>query len=387
MEVSKGVPRGCDLSGSLADEPEVYNLGAMIPELTLIVPFCAPAAEVADDAYRQLTLPGLERLLARAREAERERHDDAYLPTLPHERWLAKHAGLPISPLPSAPYMRLADGGNADTRTWACLQPVHIHAARDHLVMLDPAQLRLEAGDADALRAAIAPLVDEMGITLDATHAARWYVADSPFGDLIAAAPQRATGHNIDIWMHKGEQERAWRKFQNEIQMTWYDHPVNQAREARGLLPVNSVWLFGQGALVDARPIAERMIGADAFFAGLCHAGHATELCAETLSAVPFDDTSAAALLGDAGKPYLSADWYDWIETLRAYDRDWFTPAADALAGGRIDAVSLVLTGDSHYAHYRVTRRELAIGPFGWLRRFSRPRTLRDALSPLSMAA
>ncbi|MFX7140881.1 hypothetical protein ABTH88_23375, partial [Acinetobacter baumannii] len=76
----------------------------------------------------------------------------------------------------------LADGGNADTRTWACLQPVHIHAARDHLVMLDPAQLRLEAGDADALRAAIAPLVDEMGITLDATHAARWYVADSPFG-------------------------------------------------------------------------------------------------------------------------------------------------------------------------------------------------------------
>ncbi|MFX8047684.1 hypothetical protein ABTK64_20425, partial [Acinetobacter baumannii] len=84
--------------------------------------------------------------------------------------------------------------------------------------------------------------------------------------------PQRATGHNIDIWMHKGEQERAWRKFQNEIQMTWYDHPVNQAREARGLLPVNSVWLFGQGALLDTRPIAERMIGADPFFAGLCHA-------------------------------------------------------------------------------------------------------------------
>ena len=75
------------------------------------------------------------------------------------------------------------------------------------------------------------------------------------------------------------------------------------------------------------------------------------------------------------------------VEALRAYDRDWFTPAADALADGRIDAVSLVLTGDSHYAHYRVTRRELAIGPFGWLRRFSRPRTLRDALSPLSMAA
>lgn len=363
----------------------------MIPELTLIVPFCAPAAEVADDAYRQLTLPGLERLLARAREAERERHDDAYLPTLPHERWLAARAGLPAgsptSPLPSAPYMRLADGSTADTRTWACLQPVHIHAARDHLVMLDPAQLRLEATDADALRAAIALLLADMNLTLDAPHAARWYIAGVPFGELIAAAPQRATGHNIDIWMHKGEQERAWRKFQNEIQMTWYDHPVNQAREARGLLPVNSVWLFGQGALVDARPIADRMIGDDAFFAGLARAANATELAADTLAALPADGTSAAVLLDGAGGPFLSANWYDWIETLGAYDRDWFTPAADALAEGRIDAVSLVLTGDSHYAHYRVTRRELANGPLGWLRRFRRARTLRDALSPLSMSA
>ena len=119
----------------------------------------------------------------------------------------------------------------------------------------------------------------------------------------------------------------------------------------------------------------------------MAQAGNATELCAETLAAVPSDDTSAAALLDGACKPHLSADWYDWIETLRAYDRDWFTPAADALADGRIDAVSLILTGDSHYAHYRVTRRELANGPFGWLRRLSRARTLRDALFPLSMAA
>lgn len=146
---------------------------------------------------------------------------------------------------------------------------------------------------------------------------------------------------------------------------------------------MNSVWLFGQGALVDTRPIAERMIGNDAFFAGLCHAANATELCAATLAAVPFDDTSAAALLDAATRPYLSADWYDWIETLRAFDRDWFTPAADALADGRIDAVSLVLTGDSHYARYRATRKDLT----GWLRRFSRARTLRDALSLLSMAA
>ena len=62
MEISKGCPYGvtvwCDSYGALVAEPEVYNLVAMIPELTLIVPFCAPAAEVADDAYRHLAGPG-----------------------------------------------------------------------------------------------------------------------------------------------------------------------------------------------------------------------------------------------------------------------------------------------------------------------------------------
>jgi hypothetical protein len=27
--------------------------------------------------------------------------------------------------------------------------------------------------------------------------------------------------------------------------MTWHDHPVNAAREARGLPPVNGLWLYG----------------------------------------------------------------------------------------------------------------------------------------------
>ena len=35
----------------------------------------------------------------------------------------------------------------------------------------------------------------------------------------------------------------------NEVQMLLYTHPLNAEREARGLLPVNSFWLSGCGAL------------------------------------------------------------------------------------------------------------------------------------------
>jgi len=32
----------------------------------------------------------------------------------------------------------------------------------------------------------------------------------------------------------------------NELQMQLHDHPLNQAREARGELPVNSLWLWAE---------------------------------------------------------------------------------------------------------------------------------------------
>jgi hypothetical protein len=57
----------------------------------------------------------------------------------------------------------------------------------------------------------------------------------------------------IEIWLpheaHTGERSRMWMKLQNEVQMAWFQHPVNEAREARGLPAVNSIWFHAQGTL------------------------------------------------------------------------------------------------------------------------------------------
>ena len=75
-------------------------------------------------------------------------------------------------------------------------------------------------------------------------------------GALAGASPLRATGRNIEIWLpheaRTGERSRAWMKLQNEVQMAWFEHPLNVEREARGLPAINSIWLHGQGAL---RPV------------------------------------------------------------------------------------------------------------------------------------
>ncbi|TWG82097.1 hypothetical protein L602_003900000240 [Cupriavidus gilardii J11] len=357
----------------------------MMTHLTLIVPFSVPPGADADpdggmtDALlRQLELPALGKLLTRGAAGERERHGADFDPTalrsLPHERWLAARAGLDTARVPTAPYMRLADHADRGDRTagaqanspdsatpvgWACLQPVHIHAARDHLVLMDPARLDVSAAEADALRAAIEPLLTDSGIVLDAPHPARWYVPDSVFGPLDASAPLRAAGRNIDVWMQSGARERDWRRLQNEIQMTWFDHPVNQAREAAGALTINSVWLHGMGVLEPVPPLADRVWSDDPLPRGLALAAgaHGAPLPAR-LDAASMQG-SALALADSATTAYIAEDWARWIDAMHAIEADWFAPALDALEGGQLQALTLVLAGDHHYAEFTVRRADL----------------------------
>lgn len=349
--------------------------------LTLIVPFSVPPGagdDATDDVVpgallRQLELPALGKLLTRAKPGPRETHDDPYLRTLPQERWLAGRAGLDTERVPTAPFMRLADrsvgksdaiaeagdpAGSVDA--WACLQPVHIHAARDHLVLMHPDQLDIAADEANALRAAVADLLADANIALDTPHPARWYVPADIFGDLVATTPVRATGRNIDIWMQSGAQARNWRRLQNEIQMTWHDHPVNAAREADGRLPVNSVWLHGGGKLAAVGKLADTVLTNDPFLAGLALAG-GSRLGSQParFADVANVDGSVMAMLDDATEAHISADWGLWLDRMHTLDAEWFQPVLDALTEGRIQAVTLVLGGENHFAEFTVTRGDL----------------------------
>ncbi|MFP3752710.1 MULTISPECIES: hypothetical protein [Cupriavidus] len=362
----------------------------MMTHLTLIVPFSVPPGagnDATDDVVsgallRQLELPALGKLLTRAAPGLRETHDDLFLRTLPQERWLAGRAGLDTRRVPTAPFMRLADLRQraadrqpdaaqappaADLRRqedgdqgWACLQPVHIHAARDHLVLMHPDQLEIRADEAAALRAAIDDLLRESGIALDAPHPARWYVADDVFGELEATTPVRATGRNIDIWLQAGARARDWRRLQNEIQMTWHDHPVNQAREAEGRLTINSVWLHGGGKLSLVNRLADAVLTDDPFLAGLALAGDSLlDPQPARFEEIAKADGHVMAMLDTAAEAHIAQDWGLWLERMHALDAQWFTPVLAALADGRIMGVTLVLGGENHYAEFTVRRADL----------------------------
>ncbi|OAJ56578.1 hypothetical protein [Paraburkholderia ginsengiterrae] len=361
--------------------------------LHLLLPFALPAAADASTALHAIQSPALDRLIARATLVERVIGED-FQRTLPHERWVTRQFGaLPAAvtgaagaaaadEAPLAPYMLRADGGEPGNATWACVQPVHVRIAHDHLVLIDPASPELSDEDAGALLAVARPLIEELGVRIEAPRPTRWYLSGDGFGTLAGASPLRASGRNIEIWLpheaHSGERSRAWMKLQNEVQMAWFEHPVNEAREARGLPAVNSIWFHAQGAAQPVRSPFARVLSDAAATRGLAitagvPAG-APPASFAALSALAGSDSAngpAGATLVELdpfSAPYIEQDWARWNDAFAALQTDWFEPALAALQSGLLGELALTLCGDTGSVTLTVTR--------GDLRKFWRRRVL-----------
>ena len=111
--------------------------------------------------------------------------------------------------------------------------------------MRDPQALALAEEESRALLAAMQPYFAEDGITLHYEQPLRWLVQGEPLRGQFGSAPDRVIGRDVAPWLPASP---LLRRLQNEMQMLLYTHAVNDARSARGALPVNSFWLHGTGA-------------------------------------------------------------------------------------------------------------------------------------------
>ena len=58
------------------------------------------------------------------------------------------------------------------------------------------------------------------------------------------------TGHELGAYIKQSRRNLPWYQLINEVQMFMHDRAVNQQRIQAGLLPINSLWCWGSGALV-----------------------------------------------------------------------------------------------------------------------------------------
>lgn len=267
----------------------------------------------------------LARLLARAR-PPRLRRDDAPAPReLPDETWLRERFGAAEDTSVAAHAVHALAGagtvpdGNPERPDAPALllRPVHLHVGLDHLVLAVPQAGEIEAGEAEALAEAANRLFADDGLlwtvhtpwawTLQArTEAARMRLRE--LGTLYCRSARLAAGRNIDAWQPEGEAARRWRALVNELQMLWFEHPVNLAREAAGRPVLNSVWLEGRADTASVRAF-DAVLTSDDAVAGLAMSA-GSEVSALGPQATPEDFARMVAIQENAGSILIDPGWW-----------------------------------------------------------------------------
>ena len=276
----------------------------------LLIPFAAPLSVAGRQALSTLELPGLQRLLCRLAPGPRDAGDEWTL-SPPHERALGRALGWQGADglLPWAARAAAADGIDTGNQAWGLMSPAHWHVGTDQVSLIDPAGLLLDDTASLALFDALSALFTSRGYSMLWGSTLRWYLAHHSLAALACASLDRVVGRNVDRWLGQDAATRPLRLLQSEVQMLLYGHPLNAAREAQGLLPVNSFWLSGCGP---AQPV---------------------------LHPEPTVDLRLRA-------PALADDWPGWARAWQTLDEG---PIADLAAAAERDAgapVQLTLCGE-----------------------------------------
>ena len=285
---------------------------------TLLLPFALPPAQHAKDLIAALHAPSLAILLARAAELPELRFD-GFAAALPHEM-LLYGSGTDNSPPLAHPTMQRL-GMPPQEGYWFMLQPVHLHIARDHLVLTDQRHMVINEDESRTLFDSAAPLFQELGYDVRFGDARHWFVRADDWHGLRTTTPDAAVGHNIDVWLPAGEHARAWRKLHNEVQMLWHGQPLNETRELHGQPRINALWLWGGGSPEQSVEMHQEIITDEALI------------------------TSA-----------LADDWGRWLTTMQDLDQAIIAPHLHKLQSNDIDSLTLQLSDATRVRRWRATR-------------------------------
>lgn len=216
--------------------------------LHLLVPFASASDPACQEHLAGLALPHLVALLGLLQPGDALEGDD-YRFSTPHERALAQALGLEGED-GGLPWAALAHPDIPVPQAWFHL--CHFQVGMDQVHLVPGDQLDIQPDESAALLQAIEPLCREDGLSLRMDSPARWHAQGAALAGLRCASMDRVSGRPVDGWMASNpaspESERWLRRLQNEAQMLFYTHPVNDAREARRALTINGFWADGAGS-------------------------------------------------------------------------------------------------------------------------------------------
>lgn len=311
-------------------------------QLTLLVPELIWPEPDDQDAFANLSSPALSTLFCHSRLTRR--------PPQSFEAMLTDAFGQ-AEDAPYAAFRRLGETitppDNPDGH-WLCSDPVHLRYHEELLILADSGSFDITQEEAEALGAELNRHFADVG-RFHVTSAERWYLqlADRSFLDTRGVPPLSSmAGRSLENERPETTAQKALHKLITEIQMLLHAHAINEKREAAGKMPINSLWLWGAGALPPRRECDfDGVWSNNALAHGLARAAgvptHALPNDATTLFEHAAPDTHHCVVLEDLLAPvqYEKRDVYR--SALTGLEKRWFEPLRAALRSGRIEGLRI----------------------------------------------
>lgn len=277
-------------------------------------------------------LPALELLLARGRRRQADARSA--------ESWLLAGFEVELPAPPAGALTLMADGVDHAQASWARADPVHLRLLRDRMVIVPSAAFSISPEEAEALCETLnAHFSGRLRLRVQAPE--RWVAQLDEGLQLPAAGPLEMAGRTVA----PGPGADA---LLNEIQMALHEHPVNEAREARGEPAINSVWLWGAGrAPAGARAPWRSVTANEPIARGLARAAQVssralTSSGEQWLGRGP-EEGRHLIVLDQLRAPLALSDAAGAAERLEGLEQQWFAPLLGALREGRVGMITVVV--------------------------------------------
>jgi len=211
----------------------------MPAKLSIVIPgLCGPLPGI--EGMEEPARPLLELL----RPSRREK-----TPAADYPGQLADLFGLKTdSTFPYAAITLLSYGIDPGDSCWIHADPVNLQADMDRAILSDGLTLQIRKDEAEMLVEQINAHFAEDGFSVIMADENNWFIR-LDVNSLETTSLRQAVGRNINHLLPTGDSAAKWKRFLNEVQMLMHMSEVNQRREQRGMAPVNSLWLWGEGRL------------------------------------------------------------------------------------------------------------------------------------------
>jgi hypothetical protein len=320
------------------------NVRLVISDLFLPKDF---AAEVCAG----LNLSALEKLLGHG-------HSEIFEP-MPLENLLCEMFGVPdTGDAPIAPISAAFDGLGAGC--WLRVDPVHLRLQRDRMLLLSNSGI--SAAEAEQISASLNEHFAGQGMEFFAPHPQRWYVRLDTPPRIRTRTLSQVIGGDVRRVLPTGEDAPRWHQVFNEIQMLLFAHPLNEVREARGALTINSVWLWGNGHVALPLQKAYGKVSSDDVLVEMFAAAAGVSFSAWDGQWRETENNAKGGeqLLVWTGlrSALQSGDLAAWRTALQDFETGYARPLLQALRGGKIARLQIDIGGSDSMRRVQLTRSD-----------------------------